>query len=216
MRIPHTMPAGVSAAIGRAAAKTGLTPNAVTTIGFFGNIGAAVLAGAGEFVWAGLALIAASALDSVDGALARATGRATPFGAVYDAVLDRMSEAAVYIGLLYYYVDRGNTEESVLAFAALLGSIMVSYVRARAETAGFLMREGLFTRLERILVLTFGLLTGWVRLVLWILAIATNLTAAQRLYYAFRELHGVPDNSREASAPAAPSQSPDQTTGRVE
>jgi CDP-diacylglycerol--glycerol-3-phosphate 3-phosphatidyltransferase len=194
VRIPHALPPGISAAVGRAAARTGLTPNAVTTVGFLGNVGAAVLAGSGEFLWAGLALIAASGLDGVDGALARATGKATPFGAVYDAVLDRMSEAAVFIGLLYHYAQDGKTEECILASVALFGSIMVSYVRARAETAGYLMREGFFTRLERILVLTFGLLTGWVRLVLWILAIATNLTALQRLFYAFRELRGLRDN----------------------
>ena len=72
LRIPHSTPARASEAIGRVAAKTGLTPNMVTTIGFLGNIGAAVLAASGEFLWAGLALILASALDSVDGALARA------------------------------------------------------------------------------------------------------------------------------------------------
>jgi CDP-diacylglycerol--glycerol-3-phosphate 3-phosphatidyltransferase len=123
-----------------------------------------------------------SALDLLDGALARGTGRATAFGAVFDSTLDRLSEAAVLAGLAFYYVQSGSREEVVLCFAALTGSILVSYVRARAQFYGLDLTDGLFTRPERVLVLGGGLIISQVRIALWILAVMANATALQRLY----------------------------------
>jgi CDP-diacylglycerol--glycerol-3-phosphate 3-phosphatidyltransferase len=168
-------------------ARLGVTPNMLTLAGVLGNIGAGVLAGYGEFLAAGAVLLAASSLDLLDGALARSTGRATPFGSVFDSVMDRVSEAAVLFGLLVYYTDRGDRTEALLIFVAVAGSILVSYVRARAEIIGLRLREGLFTRAERVILLGAGLIvdgTGILDVltpVLWILAVLASATALQRL-----------------------------------
>lgn len=174
--------------VARAVARTGLTPNGVTTIGLLGNLAAAWLAGDGRWLAAGLAMFAASALDLVDGALARATGRATRFGAIYDAVLDRYSEAAVLLGLAIYFEGRGDLLQVWLSFGALVGSVLVSLVRAKAETFGLSLREGLFTRAERVVLTAAALVIGhwWapaVTVALWLLAVLTIATALQRLYY---------------------------------
>ena len=169
-------------------ARTGVTPNQISLLGFAGNLGAAVLAARGDFLLAGVALLLASALDLLDGALARATGRATAFGAVLDSALDRLSEAAVLGGLTFYFAQRGETEEVVLCFAALAGSFLVSYVRAHALARGVELRGGLFSRAERVIVVGVTLIIGQVRIGLWILAVLAALTGAQRLYLAWEQL----------------------------
>ncbi len=167
--------------------RVGVTPNMLTAAGVLGNMGAGALASQGEFLLAGVVLLAFSALDFLDGALARATGQATDFGSVLDAVMDRVSEAAVLFGLLWFYSDRGERTEELLIFVAVVGSILVSYVRARAEVIGLKMREGLFTRLERVVLIGGGLmaheLTGEnvMTPVLWLLAVLASATALQRL-----------------------------------
>jgi CDP-diacylglycerol--glycerol-3-phosphate 3-phosphatidyltransferase len=172
----------------RAVARTGITPNGVTAIGFVVNCIAAVLAARGQLLAAGLVMLFGSALDLVDGALARATGRASRFGAVFDAVLDRYSEAIMLLGLVIYQADRGGYWQVGLLFAALTGSVLVSYVRALAETQGHTLREGLFTRVERVLLVAVALiLARWTDaaliVALWLLAVLTNLTALQRMYH---------------------------------
>ncbi len=169
-------------------AKTGVTPNHLSLLGFSGNVGAAVLAARGDFLWAGIVMLVFSAMDMLDGALARATGRATKFGAVLDAALDRMSEAALLGGLLYYFAERGQTEETVLCFAALAGSMLVSYVRAHALSQGLDMQGGLFTRPERVILLAVALMIDQVRIGLWILAVLAMLTSVQRIYVAWDKL----------------------------
>jgi CDP-diacylglycerol--glycerol-3-phosphate 3-phosphatidyltransferase len=153
----------------------------LTLAGVLGNAGAAFLAARGDFLPAGIVMLAASSLDLLDGALARATGKATRFGSVFDAVMDRVSEAAVLFGLLYYFSDRGGREEELLIFAALAASFLVSYTRARAEIVDIPMREGLFGRAERVLLLGIGLIIDQATVALWILAIAAGATAIQRL-----------------------------------
>ncbi len=169
-------------------ARTGVTPNHLSLVGFSGNVGAAVLAARGDFLWAGIVMLVFSAMDMLDGALARATGRATRFGAVLDAALDRMSEAALLSGLGYYFAERGQTEETMLCFAALAGSLLVSYVRAQALSQGLNMQDGLFTRVERVILLAVVLMIDQVRIGLWILAVLTLLTGVQRLYVAWDKL----------------------------
>ncbi len=190
--LPHKLPRNVMDPIGRAIGRTGLTPNMISAIGFLGNAGAAVLVARGELAWGGIVMLVFSGFDLLDGAVARATNRVTRFGAVFDAVLDRLSEAAVLLGVLIHLDDRGESTGVVLVYAALVGSVMVSYVRARAESFGIELREGLFTRPERVLVLAAGLLFDVLMPVLWILAIATNLTALQRLYATYRKANGMP------------------------
>ena len=167
----------LAALIGR----TGVSPNALTVTGFLGMAVAGLLCARGSFVAAGLFVAASSLFDALDGALARTTGAISPFGAFLDSFLDRYAEAVVYAGLLVYYAGAANAWGVEAAFAAAIGSLMVSYARARAEGIGVDCRAGLFARAERIVVLIIGLLTGLVLPALVILAIATNATAIERL-----------------------------------
>jgi CDP-diacylglycerol--glycerol-3-phosphate 3-phosphatidyltransferase len=195
--LPHRAPKQILDPIVGVLARTGVSPNHISLFGFAGNVGAGVLAARGDFIWAGLAMLFFSALDMLDGALARATGRATPFGAVLDSALDRLSEAAVLGGLTYYFVERGQTEEVVLCFTAITASILVSYVRAQTAAQGLQMRDGLFTRAERVILLAAVLMIDQVRIGLWILAVLAMVTALQRIYVAW-------DGFRENASPAEP------------
>lgn len=176
----------------RGVARTGITPNGVTAFGFLMNGVAALLAARGATLAAGIVLLVGSGLDLIDGALARATGRASRFGAVFDAVLDRYSEILVMLGLVLYFEDRDAALEIVLLYAALAGSVLVSTVRARAETLGYSLREGLFTRVERVVLTGAALIiaTWWepaLTVALVLLAVLTNLTAVQRVYHVWQK-----------------------------
>ena len=163
-----------------------LTPNQVTVVGLLLTFVAATLVAFGELRWAGVVLIVAGTCDILDGALARSTHTSYPYGAFLDSTLDRYSEGAIYIGLAAYFVSAGGPYERwlVLAtFAALAGSFLVSYVRARAQSLGFKCETGLFARPERVVVTVVGLVFGGVVLiaVVFLLAALTNLTALQRI-----------------------------------
>ncbi len=179
--LPRSAPRWLTDPIVGVLAAVGVTPNMLTLAGVLGNAGAATLAARGDFLPAGLVMLAASSLDMLDGALARATGKATRFGSVFDAVMDRLSEAAVLFGLLFYFSDRGGREEEMLIFAAIVASFLVSYTRARAEIVDVPLREGLFGRGERVLLLGIGLIIDQVTVTLWVLAVAAGVTAFQRL-----------------------------------
>lgn len=185
--LPHSVPRRITDPIVFLLAKAHVTPNALTLLGVLGSAGAAALLARGQFLAGGIVVLAAGALDILDGALARATGQVTRFGAVFDSVMDRVSEAAVLFGLLYYYTDRDAREESLLIFAALAGSMLVSYIRARGEILGISIKEGLFTRAERVIIIGVGCMIDQVRIALWILAVLANLTALQRLYLVWRK-----------------------------
>jgi CDP-diacylglycerol--glycerol-3-phosphate 3-phosphatidyltransferase len=170
----------------------------LTVAGVIGNSAAGILCANGEFLWAAVVLLLSSALDMFDGALARATGQATPFGSAFDATMDRVSEAAVFFGLLFWASGRGNRTEELLIFVAIVGSILVSYVRARAEILGIKMREGAFTRFERVSVLGIGLMAhditdeNILTPVLWVLALMASFTAIQRLVIVYLKTRGLP------------------------
>jgi CDP-diacylglycerol--glycerol-3-phosphate 3-phosphatidyltransferase len=185
--LPHSVPRRITDPIVFLLAKAHVTPNALTVLGVLGSAGAAALLARGQFLAGGIVVLAAGALDVLDGALARATGQVTRFGAVFDSVMDRVSEAAILFGLLYYYTDRDAREESLLIFAALAGSMLVSYIRARGEILGLPIREGLFTRAERVIIIGVGSIVDQVRIALWILAVLANLTAVQRLFLVWRK-----------------------------
>ncbi len=184
--LPRSAPRWLTDPIVGVLAGVGVTPNMLTLAGVLGNAGAAALAARGNFLPAGIVMLVASSMDMLDGALARATGKATRFGSVFDAVMDRLSEAAVLFGLLFYFSDRGGREEELLIFAALVASFLVSYTRARAEIVDVPLREGLFGRAERVLLLSAALIIGEVTetgltVALWVLAVAAGVTAIQRL-----------------------------------
>ena len=163
-----------------------LTPNQVTLVGFSLTVVASGLAAFGQLRWAGIVLIFAGTCDILDGALARSTNASYPYGAFLDSTLDRYSEGAVYIGLTAYFLTIGGPMQRWLVLAtlaALAGSFLVSYVRARAQSLGFSCETGLFARPERVVVTVIGLIAGGVVLygVVFLLAILTNLTALQRI-----------------------------------
>ncbi|MBP7960716.1 MAG: CDP-alcohol phosphatidyltransferase family protein [Caldilineaceae bacterium] len=167
---------------------TGITPNNLTSLGFFLTAISATLLLMGQLRWGGLLLIIAALFDMLDGSLARQTNQISSFGAFWDSTLDRYSESLTLLALVYYYVtvmgatqgQRGGTEIVLLA-VTLIGSFMVSYTRARAEALNFECKTGVLQRPERVILLIVGLLFGWMQPVLWILAIFTNVTAIQRM-----------------------------------
>ena len=180
--LPTRMPKQMQESIGRRVGGLGITPNMISLFGFFGNVLAAILIAHEELLIAGIVYLLFSALDMVDGAVARATGLASPYGAVFDAVLDRASEAIVLSACGWYFADRGEDMQAAFAYAAIFGSIAVSYMRARAEVVGLSMREGLFRRQERVALLSLGLLFNGLTLVIPVLAILANFTALQRFW----------------------------------
>jgi CDP-diacylglycerol--glycerol-3-phosphate 3-phosphatidyltransferase len=171
--------------IARFVSWTGISPNGITIIGFLLTVAVAFLLAVGYMPLAGALLIVAAFFDGIDGALARLLNRVTRFGAFLDSTTDRFSEAALFLGLLIYYYGQGAGVEVILCYMTIIGSLMVSYTRARAEGLGIPLREGLFTRLERMVALIAGLLLSpWVPLwfALGLLAVLSNFTALQRIW----------------------------------
>ena len=177
--------------VARLLARLGLTPNLVTLIGL-------AIAGAGAYLiavgnwWAGgLIVLFAGVFDLFDGALARATGKVSDFGALLDSTIDRVSEAVVLLGLLAYYLSTDDDLGSILVYVALVGSIMVSYMRARSEGLGIDCKVGVMTRPERVAAVGIGLIVGhWlpfvVLIVLGVIAALTTVTAIHRLIHTSR------------------------------
>jgi CDP-diacylglycerol--glycerol-3-phosphate 3-phosphatidyltransferase len=151
-------------------------------------VGVAFVLAQGYFVLGGVLITTFALFDAIDGTLARMTKRTSRFGAFLDSTLDRFSEAIIFFGLFLYFLSDGHSTELILIYATVVGSLMVSYARARAEGIGVPIKDGLFTRFERIFLLVVGLLFSgwlfgnWLALILWILAIFTNITALQRMY----------------------------------
>ena len=167
-------------------ARLGISPNMVSVGGFAVTAAAAWPLAEGRFLIGGLLLIGGSATDMLDGALARATGKVSKRGALLDSTLDRVSEAVLF-GLLYYFADGGATEEALLVFLTLTASVLVSYVKARAEGLGLECNVGLVTRPERIVLLSAGLIADQVTIFLYIVAATSFLTAAHRFLHAWRQ-----------------------------
>jgi CDP-diacylglycerol---glycerol-3-phosphate 3-phosphatidyltransferase len=172
--------------------KTPLTPNAVTWIGFFITAGAAAVIVNGHLLAAGIIVVVAGLFDMLDGALARVTGRVTRFGAVLDSTLDRLCEAMLLLALAYVFARDNEPLWSLLCGIAMLGSLMVSYIRARIEGLGVECKAGIFTRPERVIIMALGLLLSSLNFALVIavglLAVLSFFTVIERLVYAWRQL----------------------------
>ncbi len=189
-----------------ALAATGVNPNFLTFFGFLVNLWAAALLGAGMFFAAGWVMLFAGVFDMVDGRVARAQGRVTTYGAYFDSTIDRYSDLALYIGLLWYYASIGRGRYAVLVGVAMAGSVMVSYARARAESLIPSCKAGFFERPERIVLLIIGALADRMAPVLWLLAIGSNITVIHRIVHTRRELRAgntvklVPQRTRPKDA----------------
>jgi len=161
----------------------GITPNGLTYSGFVLTVITALVLATGEFRWGGLLLLLAALFDMLDGAVARYTKQMSTFGAFLDSTLDRYSESVTFLALAYYFSRHPSTRtELVLILFILVGSLMVSYTKARAEALQVECKAGWLQRPERIVILVVGLITGWLAPILWLLAIFTNFTALQRIY----------------------------------
>ena len=163
-------------------AAVGISANMATLIGVAIAAVAAYFAAVGDFWIAGILVIVGSAMDLVDGGLARRSGTVSKRGAMLDSVLDRVSEMLMFVGLIVYYSDpvTASQTEAILIPIALGGSLMVSYVRARAEGLSLRGKAGFFTRPERVALTGILLIAGQPTILLWILAVGTPLSAAMR------------------------------------
>ncbi|MBI3454219.1 MAG: CDP-alcohol phosphatidyltransferase family protein [Candidatus Rokubacteria bacterium] len=166
-------------------------PNQLTVLGLFCSGMAAVAFATDRQRWGGLLLALAGTLDILDGSLARVSGQVSPFGAFLDSVLDRYSDMLVLAGLVVFFMRFGRLPEGIAALAALVGTVMVSYTRARAESVGVECRVGLMERGERLLTLIAGALLDLLVPAVWVVAVGANVTAIHRILHTWRAARGV-------------------------
>jgi len=164
----------------------GASPNDVTILGLLLTAGVAALLSLGYLRLAGFLMLISAGADAVDGTMARLLRRGSRFGAFLDSTLDRYSEAVTLLGLFIYFLHLGDSEALILLYVAIVGSLLVSYTRARAEGIGLECKTGVLTRVERVGLLMIALIVGQVRIGLWLLAILSQFTALQRIYVVWR------------------------------
>jgi len=165
----------------------GINPNLLTFIGFLVTVVAAFCFARGKFLEAGLVIIFAGIFDMLDGRVARITNSVTKFGAFFDSVLDRYSDIVMLLGLMVYYSKAQRLSYMVLAGVVMMGAVMTSYTRARAESLIPLCKVGFLERPERLVLLIIGALSNRMAPVLWVMAILSNLTVIHRIMYTWRE-----------------------------
>ena len=177
----------------RGLALSKIHPNVLTFLGLVINILAAWYLAQGEFFIAGLIIIGAGLFDMVDGRVARATNQVTRFGGFFDSVLDRYSDLALLIGLLVWYGNINRQMYVVLTAVVMIGTVMVSYTRARSETEIPSCKVGFMERPERVVLLILGALTDRMAAALWLLAILSNLTVVHRMIFTWQETKRLED-----------------------
>ncbi len=186
----RTIASYLTPAIVRLLSKTGITPNTLTVFGFLVTLGAAALILTGYPFASGFVVIAAGFFDMLDGALARNIDRVTVFGGILDSTLDRLSEAALMVSILVVFGINGSIPGIWITGIALVSSMVVSYIRSRAEAAGIDCEIGIFTRPERIIVLAIGLLLSGLNnallITLGIISVFSIITVIQRLHYTWK------------------------------
>ena len=192
-----------------------INPNILTVIGVALNVGCGLLFGLGWFFYAGIALIVANLFDMLDGQVARLSGRVTRFGGFLDSSLDRLSDMVVFVGLMVYYArpESHSTLNVFLAGAGLMGSVMVSYASARAESLIPKCDVGFLRRPERVVLFIIGALSTYpgsknyfanrMPAVLWVLAVGSYWTFAHRMYHTWRELTKAEEKTANVDAEAS-------------
>ncbi len=171
--------------IARVMARLGIHPNTVTLVGFLLQVGVGVVFGLGHLVLGGWLLLVVAPVDALDGALARALDQRSLLGAFLDSTFDRLSDAALILGITVHYLRQGEHLEVVLLLISLVAALMVSYTRARAEALGFPCRVGLLTRLERIALIAALSAVGLPIVMIWALAVLSVFTVVQRILYVY-------------------------------
>jgi CDP-diacylglycerol--glycerol-3-phosphate 3-phosphatidyltransferase len=174
-------------AIVRVFAASHINPNALTVFGFLLNLVAAYLFAYGYFRWAGGTIILAGLFDMLDGRVARLSNRVTPFGGFFDSVLDRYSDLGLMIGLLVFYGRINRFWYVTLVAIVMIGSVMVSYARARAENLIPSCRVGFLERPERTVLIIIGAMFDHMAPVLWVIAVLSTLTVIHRMVYTWQE-----------------------------
>ena len=169
--------------------RLGITPNMMTMLGLLGNAVGAYFLARGEMLTGGLFVLLMTPVDALDGTMARLRGESSDFGAFVDSVTDRYSELIIYGGLIYHFLFLGEPLGGLLVFGAAAGSVLVSYVKARAEALGYEAKVGLLTRVERYLVLAPALVFNQVYIGLTIIALFANITALQRIWHVRSQAH---------------------------
>ena len=175
----------------RLLSKTRITPNIISWFGFLLALVATALIITGNALTAGIVVLVAGFFDMLDGALARLTNRVTRFGGILDSTLDRFAEAAVLLGIMALFIQRQSTGGILLVGIALLTSLMVSYIRARAEAAGLECKVGIFIRTERVIILALGLLLSQINyalsISLIIIVLFSTISIIQRLIFVWHQ-----------------------------
>lgn len=194
----YTQPA--LARVGAALHRAHIHPDALTWAGAVVCGVAAVQIGQGALVWGGVWFALSGIFDILDGAVARARQSTNPFGALLDSTLDRYADCLIFAGISYYYAAQNRLDLMLLAWVAMMGTYAVSYLRARAGNpdVGVPVTVGWFSRLERIVLLVAALwFHVWLlEAALWVLAVGTNVTAAQRMLYIWRRVRPAPEIRR--------------------
>lgn len=161
--------------------KLGLMPNTMTILGLVGNTIGAYFLARGDMLVGGILILVMGPVDALDGTMARLRGEPTKFGAFVDSVTDRYSELVIFMGLMFFYLQKADWLMGGVVYLAAAGSVLVSYVRSRGQSLGYDTKVGILTRFERYLVLGPALVFNLPWLGAWIIAIFANLTAVQRI-----------------------------------
>lgn len=191
----------ISAVVRNRLIESRLTPNAISITGLVFNVAAAVLVLQDYFFLAGVSFIVGSVMDTLDGRYSRMSGKGTPFGAFLDSTLDRIEEGVVLTAVAAYFAERGDSFAAAMCVVVVLGSLMVSYTRARAEALGVECKVGLATRPVRVVILSAGLVfakgAGIFDLELlapaiYVMAALTAFTVVQRVWHVRKQLADIP------------------------
>lgn len=168
-------------------AKIQVSPDGLTWAGFVIMAVAAWLVSQENLIWGGVLILLAGLCDMLDGALARKTGKVSRFGAILDSTLDRAGEGVLSLGIMFLFLNRSSEGGVMLAGASLLAAQLVSYIRARAETQGVSGVVGIFTRVERVIVLAVGLLVNQLEIALGVILVLSLVTIVQRLIFSYKQ-----------------------------
>ncbi len=172
---------------GRILNRTGLAPNTVTILGLAGNLIGSYLIAVGHISIGGIIILLMGPIDAIDGTMARLRGEPSRFGGFVDSVTDRYSELVIFGGLLYYFSTQQDWNTVHLIYFAACGTVLVSYIRARAEGLRFNAKVGIMTRVERYLILAPCLVFNYPKIAIWIIAVLANFTALQRIWVVWQQ-----------------------------
>lgn len=167
------------------AKKININPNVLTITGFLITTVAAIVISNDLFI-GGLLILLGGVFDMIDGIIARVNNRTTEFGAFLDSVLDRYSDAFLFLGLSWYFLKHGSQAGVWLSLLTMIGAFLISYTRARAEGLGKECHVGLMERPERIILMAIGALTGWIIPVMWIMLVLTHATVFHRFHHVWK------------------------------